>query len=359
LAAEVDGVLVTSPRADRELHLVADGRPFADPLRQALGRLIVTTLGAGAVPDLWAVGFADFLTRPGDARATGVARLRAARDGGSLHPWSDMAAAGGAFLDPSVTYPQALAVVTFLAERGGTAGLRSFLVSMGKGLSAAQALEEAYGTSAADLEDAWRAWLDGYFDGNWRRHPLYPLDTAEIEALIAGGRHHEALDRARSAAGFAGVDDPALGADLALAAERAAAFEAGRSGVSAAARALRDGDYAQALSLADAAAAGSAADAAAAQAAAELSRRARIGLAADADLRAAKAQPLWLAPLGAVHAVRARAAYAELDSDSGASAAEEEKARFDLVLAPLGVALVALGTATLSLNIWRRRRDLT
>ena len=366
LAREVNGEWIVPPRPRRAVSVLApsgaDDAALAAAVHAALARHLVAERSAGRMPDALAEGLVRYLAPPSDAAAdrtaAGVAALRAAAAADAVPTWTALVD-GGPEVDPSLAPSAARAIVQFLAERGGVEGLVAWPARSASADGWRQAMEATFGAPPARLEAEWRAWLPAYLDHDWRRNALYDEALDGAEALLREGRFAAAATRLDGIAGYA----RRAGADVAARhdalAARAAAGRVAFEGLDAARAALGAGDYAVALARAEVARDGLQALGLATPqaAAAQLADRARAGARAAADLAAAERAPAWGA-LGARRAAGAAADdFARLGADLALDRALALRAALARRLAPLGLALVALGALCL-VDAWHRRRGL-
>lgn len=362
--AVASGALLAYPRRSRrEVDVVAASGATDDALAVALRRelahraLVVRT--DGRLAEGFQEGLAAYLAGPASARAEDIAQLRLAWGRDGLRRWAELTAPGAAYTEPALSYPEARSIAQFLADRYGFAALGKWLEATAGGAGWREGLEQAFGNSPDELEQAWQAWLPSYLDGGWRTHALFTPDLGQAEALLSGGDFAAAaalLDALSEAEEWpAGTVAEQRGRLLAAARAGSAAVAA----LAAAEAALARGDYQPATVDAAKAAAGFRAAGASASLgqAEELLRRGELGASSMAALARAEQLPAWRAIEARGLAAQAAEGLAQLGNDAAAQRAAALAARMDERLRPAGLALAALGLLLLAWNLRRRMVD--
>ncbi len=363
LAVEVDGVLAQSHRGRREIGIAlrpdpaAGGRSSENDVRYGIGHLFIYRLSDGRMPSGLQEGLASYLLRPEEGQAGGVARLREAWRRDSLFTWSDIAGPGSEYLDPPLSYPQALSIYHFLVEQRGFPAVVDFVRAVAAEPSWREAMEVAFDTTADDLESLWQAWLPAYLDGGWRFHALYARDLSTARALIDAGNHESAIAHLTSALALLTVDDPELAAEARELLDVAEAAGRGRALLDEARELLSAAEYQAAAHAAAESLAQLAQNDDQVQIAEEVLERARLGVEARSSLESAANLPPWRVTEARSLADEAAAAFTKLGNVVEAARAREVRAHLDSRQAPAGWAMLLLGTTLLVRNVHRRRRD--
>ncbi|MCB9176202.1 MAG: hypothetical protein H6648_03510 [Caldilineae bacterium] len=372
LFVEVGGVLAQARRGRREVAislpraLGASDPPAPIPgqleprldnaLRLELAYLFVAHASADRLPAGFQSGLAQYLLQPSEATASGVARLRDARDAAALHDWSALNAAGAEYLDPALAQPESLAIVHFLVERQGFARLLEFVRANASAAGWREALEDSYGMPPSQLAAEWEAWLPRYLDGGWRQHALYSADLGSAEDLMRRGDFAAAAMQLSSTVSLLESIDP-VAAEAAR--ERLSDAEAGlaaRRRAGEAAAALQAGRYAEAAEDGEAALEGLTrlGDEPGSAYATALLERARMGVAAEADLDRARRLPAWRVAEARQAGHRAMQGFAKIGNTAAAGRARDRVVELDRRQAPLGWALTLVGLALIARSLRRR-----
>ncbi len=365
LAIDVDGQIAHSARGRREIGiplpraLERGDEGLGNYIRHDLAHLFVNRLADGRMPPGFQEGAAQYMERPDEERASGVARMREAWGRDALYTWSELAAPGAMYLDPPVSYPESLSVVHYLVHQHGFPSVVTFARAAANATGWRSALEAAYGQPPEQLEAAWRTWLPSYLDGGWRFHALYSRDLVPAEALLAQGDYEGAVAHLSSALSLLSHDDPALAEQARDLLDRAQSVLAARSELSEARGWLLAGDYQAALQSAEEARSvlADVGDGAGATTASEIGRRAALGLASRRDLERAASLPPWQVAQARVLADEATTGFAQLGNDLAAAQALDLREALDRRQAPAGWVLLILGGALLAWNLVRRTRD--
>ena len=199
IARYVEGVLAHADARRGEISVAVDrvDRGGADVLRDTvrheLMHLVATELSADRLPIGFQEGLAQYAEKEGSDRRKAVQSLQTIERQGRLLSWDALNTYSRFLSRMAVAYPQSLSVVSFLMDRYGPGAFKRFVRELQPGeQSYRDALEKAYGRSAADLETEWREYLPTYFTGRWEVNLLQPLDLADAKARFAAGEYAQA-----------------------------------------------------------------------------------------------------------------------------------------------------------------------
>ncbi|MCB0217669.1 MAG: hypothetical protein KDH92_13595, partial [Chloroflexi bacterium] len=217
-------------------------------------------------------------------------------------------------------------------------------------------LEDSYGMPPSQLAAEWEAWLPRYLDGGWRQHALYSADLGSAEDLMRRGDFAAAAMQLSSTVSLLESIDP-VAAEAAR--ERLSDAEAGlaaRRRAGEAAAALQAGRYAEAAEDGEAALEGLTrlGDEPGSAYATALLERARMGVAAEADLDRARRLPAWRVAEARQAGHRAMQGFAKIGNTAAAGRARDRVVELDRRQAPLGWALTLVGLALIARSLRRR-----
>jgi hypothetical protein len=154
---------------------------------------VATELSADRLPIGFQEGLAQYAEKEGSDRRKAVQSLQTIERQGRLLSWDALNTYSRFLSRMAVAYPQSLSVVSFLMDRYGPGAFKRFVRELQPGeQSYRDALEKAYGRSAADLETEWREYLPTYFTGRWEVNLLQSLDLADAKARFAAGEYAQA-----------------------------------------------------------------------------------------------------------------------------------------------------------------------
>lgn len=198
LAAQVPGVVAHAHTGRREISIAlpqTEAQPheqIVNNVRHELAHIIAADLSGNRLTTAFQEGIAQYVEHPGPDLEAKMRLMRQIIDQGQLLPWSELNRPGVAYSAPQISYPQSYTIVAFLIERDGMATFRRFLEASRTSSGYRSALATAYGVSAEQLEQEWRAWLDAFVNGGYRRLTASTFDLTAIEATIARGDYEAA-----------------------------------------------------------------------------------------------------------------------------------------------------------------------
>ncbi|NTU78719.1 MAG: hypothetical protein HGA45_04850 [Chloroflexales bacterium] len=204
-ARNVPGVVAHADFRRRELVVIVERtlqqseEEVRNNIRHELTHIVAADLSANRLNTGFQEGVAQYMEHPSGELERRVAALRQARDLGRLLPWSAFDSRDQIYGSPEVSYPQSLAMVAFLVERGGFASLREFLAVSARSSGYRSALERTYGASPSALEAEWLDWLPTYLDGGYRRSALTIYDLGFARGLVEQGSYAAAAEELRQA----------------------------------------------------------------------------------------------------------------------------------------------------------------
>jgi Arc/MetJ-type ribon-helix-helix transcriptional regulator len=258
-ARNVPGVVAHADFRRRELVVIIERtaqqseEEVRNNVRHELTHIIASDLSDNRLNTGFHEGIAQYLELPTGALERNVAALRRARDQGLLLPWSAFDDRDRIYGQPEVSYPQSLAVVAFLADRGGFAKLREFLAVSALSSGYRSALERTYEVAPATLEAEWLDWLPGYLDGGYRLSAIAAYDLSFVRELVGRGNYAAAAEELRGA--LAWIERQADAQPAAVAEEARALLERSERGMRAeqiaesARQAIEQADYVRAEQL--------------------------------------------------------------------------------------------------------------
>lgn len=338
----------TVSQSEEEVH---------NTIRHELTHMIAAELSENRLNPGLQEGLAQYVEKPTPDLDHKIDLLRTALSDRRLLPWSAFDDRDLVYRDPEVSYPQALSVVTYLAQRTSFARVVDFLSISASSSGYRSAMQRAFGASSDELERDWLAWLPSYVAGGYRAG-VGGYDLARAEQLLADGDYTGALRELEvAAAGLRAVgrDSEAAYADRLR--------ETSQAGIAADDLARRSREALLALDYAGAA---------------ELAEQARIAYLAIGDTRQgavldeylARAQrgqaaAQWLTDAAALAealrypqaralADRAAAEYAALGDRDRAAQALALRGFLDQRQTILGGVLLLLGAGGIALSIARR-----
>ncbi|MBA3275960.1 MAG: hypothetical protein H0T72_09205 [Chloroflexia bacterium] len=178
-------------------------------LRNAVSRGFIQAAGGGAMPLGLLDGIARYVEVPVVARQARLGSLVQGLDqAGTLPGWDQIVAASAPDLSPEVQTANAYALVAFIADRYGVAGLRN-LVTGFAGTPEWQAnLAATFSQTEGDLTGAWGQFLPRWFASGWRDNAVSAFDLSRAETLFARGAYEAAAAEAeRSQRLFVDLED--------------------------------------------------------------------------------------------------------------------------------------------------------
>ena len=333
-------------------------------LRNVVSRGFIQASAGGAMPAGLLDGIARYVEIPVLARQARLGSLVQGLDqAGTLPTWDQIALGTAPDLSPEVQTANSYALVAFVTERYGIAGLRDLVVGFAETPEWQANLTATYGQSEQELGAAWEQFLPRWFASGWRDNAVSAFDLSRAETLFARGAYEAASAEAeRSLRLFNDVNDQVgLSRVEALLAQCAVGLQADSVMVEAQA-ALETFAYADVLALL------SQAESLYALLPEEhtpsamidtYAQLARDGAAADAQLELARGESeSWLSVTSArADAVVAGDTYADLGNADGVAAANQVVTDIDGRIQRMVFilsALVIVLTAWLGAWIWQR-----
>ncbi len=231
IAGVLEGVVAHADARSGEIAVAVDRLARAGPaatrdtIRHELMHLVAAELTADRLPVGFQEGLAQYAEREATDRERLVRILERAEATGRLLSWDALNDREHFLRRVNVAYPEALSVVSFLADRYGLGSLRRFMLDLGAADRPWQdALAETYGRAVDDLEADWRAYLPDYYSGRWEINQIRSLDLSEARAQVAAGDYAAARPRFEEARRlYADLEQPARVAEADRYLERIAA----------------------------------------------------------------------------------------------------------------------------------------
>jgi tetratricopeptide (TPR) repeat protein len=258
-ARDVPGVIAHADFRRRELVVIVErtrdqpDQEVINTIRHELTHIVVAELSDNRLNTGFQEGIAQYMELPAETLAIKIQILARMQDQGLLLPWSALDDRERIYGDPQQSYPQTLAIVAFLVERGGFAQFREFLTISARSSGYRSALERTYGVAPATLEAEWRTWLPDYINGGYQRNALETYDLGYARTLLSQGNYAVAEEELRQAIAWLQTNAETQPPEVITEAE--ALLERSRTGVRAeqliraARQALEQADYNQADAL--------------------------------------------------------------------------------------------------------------
>lgn len=199
LAAQIPGVVAHAHTGRREISIALPqtvGQPqeqIVNNVRHELTHIIAADLSGDKLTTAFQEGIAQYIEHPGPELDAKMQLMQQVIDAERVLPWSELNRPGVAYQDPRISYPQSYTIVAFLIERNGFATFRTFIERSTASSGYRGALEAAYGVSADQLEQEWRAQLDAFVSGAYRERAGGALDLSQAKALIRRGEYEQAV----------------------------------------------------------------------------------------------------------------------------------------------------------------------
>lgn len=333
-------------------------------LRNVVSRGFVQAAAVGQMPMGLLDGIARYVETPVAARQARLGSLVQGLDqSGTLPGWTRIVTSTAPELSTEEQTANSYALVAFLTDRYGVAGLRNLIAGFAGTPEWTANLAGTFGQSEADLATAWNQFLPRWFASGWRDNAVSAFDLGRAEELFARGAYEAAAAEAeRSQRLFTDLDDQAgLSRVEALLAQCAIGLQADSIMVDAQA-ALESNAYTEVLALLTQAEDLYALLPDSHRPVTTIERYGELandGSAADSQLaRALGSADNWLAVTTARHdAVTAGDTYASLGNADGVTTAtmvvSEIDARIQRMVFVLS-ALVVVLCAWLGIWIWQR-----
>ncbi|MEJ7901321.1 MAG: hypothetical protein WKF63_05705 [Thermomicrobiales bacterium] len=220
-------------------------------LRNAVSRGFIQAAAAGGMPPGLLDGVARYVETPVVARQARLGSLVQDLDqAGTLPAWDQIAAGNAPELSSEVQTANAYALVAFLTDRYGVAGLRNFVTGFANTPVWQVNLSTTFGQGESDLAGAWSQFLPRWFASGWRDNAVSAFDLSRAEILFSRGAYEAAAAEAeRSQRLFVDLEDQiGLSQVEALLAQCAVGLQADQLMENAQA-ALETHGYAEALDL--------------------------------------------------------------------------------------------------------------
>ncbi len=198
LAEPSSGVVPHIPNSGQEIAIILpDAEHLAEQeltnnIRHELSRLFASLLSDGKLKPDFQEGLAQYLKKPSNQTNREPVLLRQAFQQERLLSWAELDKAEQVYSDPQVTYPQSLAIVSFLIDRYSFPTFIKFVKASAQEPGYRSALEATYGKSADELEAEWLAYLPEYFDSRWQINALYAYDLSRVNQLVEKGAYTDA-----------------------------------------------------------------------------------------------------------------------------------------------------------------------
>jgi hypothetical protein len=196
IAGIMEGVVAHADARRGEIALAVDRLARAGPaatrdtIRHELMHLVASELSADRLPVGFQEGLAQYAEREAPDRQRLVQSLERAQNAGRLLTWETLNDQRRFLSRVNVAYPEALSIVSFLADRYSLGSLRRFMLDLGAADRPwTEALEEVYGRSATDLETEWRAYLPSYYSSRWEINQIRSLDLSDARAQLSAGEY--------------------------------------------------------------------------------------------------------------------------------------------------------------------------
>ncbi len=184
-------------------------------LRNAVSRGFIHAAGGGQVPAGLLDGIARYVETPVVARQARLGSLVQGLDqAGTLPAWEQIilgsapSLPGLPDLPPETQTANAYALVAFLTDRYGVAGLRNFVTGFAATADWEVNLASTFGQAHADLAGAWGQFLPRWFASGWRENAVSAFDLSRAEILFSRGAYEAAAAEAeRSQRLFLDLED--------------------------------------------------------------------------------------------------------------------------------------------------------
>jgi len=178
-------------------------------LRNVLSRGFVQAAAGGQMPAGLLAGIARYVETPVLARQARLGSLVQGLDqSGALPGWDQIVTGTAPDLTAEVQTANAYALVAFLTDRYGIAGLRELVAGFATSPEWSANLANTFGQSEGDLASGWNQFLPRWFASGWRDNAVSAFDLSRAEALFSRGAYEAAAAEAeRSQRLFTDLDD--------------------------------------------------------------------------------------------------------------------------------------------------------
>lgn len=178
-------------------------------LRNAVSRGFIQAAAGGEMPLGLIDGVARYVETPVVARQARLGSLVQGLDqAGTLPDWGQVVAGNAPELSPEVQTANAYALVAFLTDRYGVAGLRDFVNGFATTADWQANLAATFGQGESDLAGAWAQFLPRWFASEWRDNTVSAFDLSRAEILFSRGAYEAAAAEAeRSQRLFVDLED--------------------------------------------------------------------------------------------------------------------------------------------------------
>jgi hypothetical protein len=178
-------------------------------LRNLVSRGFIQAAADGAMPPGLLDGVARYMETPVIARQARLGSLvQGLHQAGTLPGWDQIVAGTAPDITAEEQTANAYALVAFLTDRYGVAGLRDLVTGFAATPDWQANLGDAFGQAEADLAAAWNQFLPRWFASGWRDNAVSAFDLGRAETLFARGAYEAASAEAeRSQRLFMDLDD--------------------------------------------------------------------------------------------------------------------------------------------------------
>jgi hypothetical protein len=162
-------------------------------LRNITSRAFIQSAGGDQVPAGLADGIARYVEIPVVATQARLGSLVQGLDqSGTLPAWATIAASEPITLSAEVRTANAYALVAFLTDRYGVAGLQKFVTGFASNPDLEANLTASVSQSTADLSATWTTYLPRWFASGWRDNAVSAFDLSRSEELFERGAYEAA-----------------------------------------------------------------------------------------------------------------------------------------------------------------------
>ncbi|CAN5826824.1 hypothetical protein BH20CHL3_BH20CHL3_09170 [soil metagenome] len=178
-------------------------------MRNVVSRGFVQAAAGGQMPLGLLDGIARYVETPVAARQARLGSLVQGLDqSGTLPGWTRIVTGTAPDLSTEEQTANSYALVAFLTDRYGVAGLRNLIAGFASTSEWTANLANTFGQSEVDLAAAWNQFLPRWFASGWRDNAVSAFDLRRAEELFARGAYEAAAAEAeRSQRLFTDLDD--------------------------------------------------------------------------------------------------------------------------------------------------------